>query len=231
MLYSSRVTESHRYIFDCITTRPKRVVQRIECRYDDDNDDLWHSYTFGLRQGSLRLILKKQPWQSLLQFYRLLRDPRTAEADRRSIVFDQKDALERQMYNILRPHRRVALRRFRDDGMLLPLELCRAFRRTSHGQTRESNACLHSRIELTERDSISFDEDSLWMQQDYLDPLFSWPREDVEEFLRAHPDINCPKNDIYGQLYFFLQHMLSTVHSRLRNKLSRSSYPECISEN
>lgn len=94
--------------------------------------DTLHAKTWTFDQRSLRLVLKKSAWDDLLSFMDI---PKDLTADRAyeirkavTLAEDRKDYRDRHLLFQSAPHR-IALTRFREDGLLLPFGAARdAFR-------------------------------------------------------------------------------------------------------
>ncbi|KAK1624557.1 hypothetical protein BDP81DRAFT_437802 [Colletotrichum phormii] len=148
------------------------------------------NWTFG--QRSLRLVLKKSVWDDLLSF---TGTPKGLTANRAheirkavTLAEGRKDYRERHLLVQSLSHR-IALTRFREDGLLLPFGNARdAF--------RHPNPTIY--------------QDASWPMYDNADPLNGWSAKEVQETQTGPATA-----DIYGKLLISLRTVLLAFLRRL----------------
>ncbi|KAI9903766.1 hypothetical protein N3K66_000295 [Trichothecium roseum] len=152
---------------------------------------LGKTWTFG--KHSLRVVLRKVAWNRLVCYL----DPvlgltvERAHKVRTGVTMSEhrKDRLERGIF-ASKPFYRVALVKFREDGLLLPFGAPRS--------------------EFTVPNPTFFQNNGYWPMLDASDPLSGWPINDM---------MNTPYGpanaDIYGKLYCLLRSTLKAFIARL----------------
>lgn len=118
--YSAFLRQSHlTLLHDKIRPLLDHICQKI--RPKDDETLLGKTWTFGCRK--LRVVLKKSAWEYLLSCVdaKITMTADKAKAVRADVTMaaSRKDYRERQLF-CQRPQHRVAINKFREDGMLLP---------------------------------------------------------------------------------------------------------------
>ncbi|ROW01851.1 hypothetical protein VMCG_05583 [Cytospora schulzeri] len=155
---------------------------------------LGKTWTFAQARGSLRVLLSKGMWDSLLSY---LRVPDGLTADRaeqvRSTIMNAPqriDHVHRKLFTQIKPSWRMCTHKFRQDGILLPF-----------GQPRN---------QYTIPNPTFFQTADEWPMKDSADPLEGWPLGEVFSVrTRARDDVN-------GKLYHYVRSRLVAFHSRLR---------------
>ncbi|KAI0410710.1 hypothetical protein F5X98DRAFT_368641 [Xylaria grammica] len=148
-------------------------------------------WTFG--QRSLKLVQKKSSWDATLSYF----EPPTGLAAKRAqnirtavtLAASRVDYTDRSLY-LLSPSHRIASRRFREDGLLLPFGFPR------HDFTDPNPTFFHT-------------EDS-WPMKDSADPQHGWSTEKV-----AQTSSGPATADLYGKIFYFLRATLRCFLVRL----------------
>ncbi|KAI3337490.1 hypothetical protein HD806DRAFT_543118 [Xylariaceae sp. AK1471] len=151
--------------------------------------------TWKFGESSLRLILTRDNWFSLLSYFDvpwgLTKDRAQLVRQRTVSAPERVDYVDRKLCN-KSPAERLGMTKFRGDGILLPF-----------GQPREA---------FTVPNPTMFHSSQEWPMMDNADPPAGWP---VKSFLGF--DIGPAKNDVYGKLYHYLKHLFADFHGRLRS--------------
>jgi hypothetical protein len=118
--YSAFVRESD---IDLLQHRIRPLIESVCRKIEDKTPEslLGKTWTFG--QHSLRVVLEKSSWDRLLSFVDV---PASLTAERAheiraaiTLAESRKDYRDRYMYS-QSPFHRIALNKFREDGLLLP---------------------------------------------------------------------------------------------------------------
>ncbi|KAL2219085.1 hypothetical protein M432DRAFT_653989 [Thermoascus aurantiacus ATCC 26904] len=145
-----------------------------------------------IEEVSLRLVLRKEQWSRLRQFFEVPKDLSVDEAQgiRKSTVLapHRKDYLDRFLFT-KPPAWRVCAMKFREHGVLLPF-----------GATQRDFDTPNPTLYRTK---------DRWPMKDSADPLEGWPLDEVIS------KATLAKKDIYGSLFFYLQDLLSRYCRRL----------------
>ncbi|KAI1407308.1 hypothetical protein F5Y13DRAFT_183489 [Hypoxylon sp. FL1857] len=153
------------------------------------------SKTWSFGDSSLRLVLTRDRWFSLLSYFDV---PRGLAKDSAHLLranvtadLDKVDHFERDLCH-KSPAARVATAKFRHDGILLPF-----------GQRREEFMVPNPTIFYAGRP---------WPLVEDADPTSEWPIKAAAEF-----NIGPAKNDVYGKLYHYLRQLFVDFHRQLRS--------------
>jgi hypothetical protein len=188
--YSAFVRESH---IDLLRHRVRPLIEDVCNKIKDKKPGslLGKTWTFG--RHSLRVVLERSSWDRLL----CLVDPPaglTADHARElraaiTLAESRKDYRDRYMY-CQSPSYRIAFKKFREDGLLLPFG-------SSRSEFREPNPTL-------------FHTGNAWPMNDNADPLHGWSSDEV-----AATSAGPATADIYGKLFFYIRGMLRSFLGRL----------------
>lgn len=152
--------------------------------------------TWTFEHRSLRLVLQKRAWDALLCFVDCRRGLKADEAHaiRKAVTLaeDRKDYRDRNL-SFQRNFHRVALTRFREDGLLLPFGTPRA--------------------DFKHPNPTFFHGTQTWPMPDNADPLSGWSSKAVHE-----TSIGPAKADLYGKLFVYLRQLLRAFLHRLSCK-------------
>jgi len=145
---------------------------------------LGKTWTFG--QRSLRLVLKKSSWDSLL-FFMNIPDGLTAERASQirtavTLAKCRKDYRDRHLL-FQSPSHRIARNRFCGDGLLLPFG--------------------SRRYDFREPNPTFFQSTDIWPMKDNADPLHGWSSKEVEDSWSGPASA-----DIYGKLFYHVRAVL-----------------------
>ncbi|KAB8302796.1 hypothetical protein EYC80_006141 [Monilinia laxa] len=166
------------------------VCSKVRCRPEKSLQS--KTWVFGTR--SLSLILSKASWDLLPAFFRVPDGWSASQAQKlmteTTLSPLRRDYIDRALYTCP-PAWRVCATKFRTDGILLPF-----------GQSRKDFNIPNPTL---------FQSTDFWPMMDSADPLEGWA---FEECLSNPPPA---RNDIYGSLYFYLQHQLRSFCERTRN--------------
>ncbi|RYP70851.1 hypothetical protein DL771_005226 [Monosporascus sp. 5C6A] len=171
--YSAFVTQ---YVIDVINGKPRQLVQ---------------PWTFGER--SLRLVLTKDEWISLLSHFDLPTGLtyEMAKQNRVGITLaPERVGFRERGYFAQKPSSRIVNMRFREEGILLPFG-------------RRRDAFIHPNPTI-------FRTIDSWLLKDHADPLDGWPiyePQNISGFVGA--------NDVYGKLYIYLKKLLVKFHESI----------------
>ncbi|KAI0005245.1 hypothetical protein F4779DRAFT_633541 [Xylariaceae sp. FL0662B] len=154
---------------------------------------LGKTWKFG--KSSLRLVLTRDNWLSLLSYFDVPQglDKDAAQRVRQRVMSapERVDYVDRAMCT-MSPSARLGMAKFRQDGILLPFGQPRGV------FTVPNPTLFHSAVE--------------WPMLDNADPTSGWS---VRSFLEF--DAGPARNDVYGKLYHFLKHLFADFHCRLRS--------------
>ncbi|KAI0838466.1 hypothetical protein F5Y06DRAFT_303779 [Hypoxylon sp. FL0890] len=191
--YSALVTEScHSFLKDKVKPVVKAVCDEIAQK--TGSTLMGKTWSFG--DSSLRLVLTRNNWLALLSYFDvpegLSKD--SAQLLRGKITSHPAkiDCFERDLCN-KSPSARVAMAKFRRDGILLPF-----------GQRREDFTVPNPTIFCTGKP---------WPLVEDADPTLEWPMKATLEF-----NIGPAKNDVYGKLYYYLRQLFVDFHRELRSR-------------
>ncbi|KAI9679628.1 MAG: hypothetical protein M1829_001590 [Trizodia sp. TS-e1964] len=178
---------------DILHQRIRPLVQSV-CEKSVGKDPhtlLAKTWTFG--QRSLRLLLEKAAWDGLFSFL-IIPPGLTAERAnqiRRAVTLaaSRRDYRDRNLI-LHSASRRIAMNRFREDGILLPFGSPRS-------DFQEPNPTL-------------FQTANSWPMHDDANPLNGWPSKEVED-----TSSGAAKADIYGKLFYHVRAVLRAFLLRL----------------
>lgn len=167
------------------------------------------TWVFGNR--SLKLVLHKSAWDALLT----LIDNRNgltseeAHAVRKAVTLaeEKKDFRDRDL-SCQSDFHRVALTRFREDGLLLPFGAPRDDFKHPNPSVMGSHA--HQEIRGLTSFRTLFHATQTWLMADNDDPLRGWSPKAIQETSSGPA-----KADIYGKLFTYLRTLLRTFANRL----------------
>lgn len=101
------------------------LVQYVCTKIESKSATVLQSKTWSFGDRSLRLTLSKESWKQLLLYFEVPKGLTTTSAKNLRVATTlsphRKDYVDRALYDLL-PGQRVAMRRFRLDGILLPFE-------------------------------------------------------------------------------------------------------------
>ncbi|OCK75946.1 hypothetical protein K432DRAFT_419507 [Lepidopterella palustris CBS 459.81] len=152
---------------------------------------LGKTWTFGTR--SLRVVLPKEKWLSLLSYFEVPEglSMQRAQEIRASVVQapERRDFRERRRI-AQSPFHRVCAERFCLDGLLLPFG--------------------HPRPQFDTPNPTFFQTSDVWPMKDGADPFDGWSLAQVLETPSGPA-----KNDLYGKLFYYLRDLFTLFHRRL----------------
>ncbi|KAL8762580.1 MAG: hypothetical protein Q9184_001434 [Pyrenodesmia sp. 2 TL-2023] len=161
------------------------LIQDICSKIEPKPPTKLFSKTWVFENRSLSLALPKQSWTQLLSYFEVPSGLSTTAAKNLRVSTtlhpDRMDYVDRGLFNYP-PGQRVAMRRFREDGILLPFG-------TSRGDYDTPNPTF-------------FQDKESWPMKDNADPLAGWSWQDIT------PSTTSARNDIYGHL---CTHLYSTL--------------------
>ncbi|KAL2293460.1 hypothetical protein FJTKL_05361 [Diaporthe vaccinii] len=188
--YSALVRESD---LDIIQKKIRPIVEDVCHKIEGKAADSLQAKTWIFGQRSLRLVLQKSAWDALLTFFD---NPDGLTAERANLIRkavtlaeDRKDYRDRHLLFQAHTHR-VALTRFREDGLLLPFG-------TPRGEFNRPNPTI-------------FQMSQSWSMPDNADPLTGWSAKEVH-----NTSAGLAKADIYGKLFVHLRTVLAAFLHRL----------------
>ncbi|KAK3324964.1 hypothetical protein B0H66DRAFT_511247 [Apodospora peruviana] len=185
--YSARICKSH---LDVLQQRIRPLIQTVCDKIKSKPPESLQAKTWSFgEQRSLRLVLTKSSWGSLLSFLDTPEGLTEEQAHqiRRAVTMaeSRKDYRDRSLLCQPSPARRVASIRFREDGLLLPF-----------GSPRRDSDFVHP-------NPTFFQTANTWPMFDNADPLHGWSLKEVED---------CPNGpataDIYGKLHCHITTLL-----------------------
>ncbi|KAL2075267.1 hypothetical protein VTL71DRAFT_210 [Oculimacula yallundae] len=145
------------------------------------------------KKSSLRIILKKSQWETMMVYFRVPAGLGKVEAQRvrkaTTLAPERLDYVHRGLY-ALKPARRVGMMKFRGDGILLPF-----------GAPRRGYDVPNPTL---------FQSKDFWPMMDSADPLHGWSTSDI----RAN--VPLASNDVYGGLYFHVYSVLLKFCNKLQ---------------
>ncbi|KAH0421179.1 hypothetical protein CcaCcLH18_13597 [Colletotrichum camelliae] len=177
---------------DILQHRIRPVLEEVCHKLKGKGADTLQAKTWMFGQRSLRLVLKRSAWDDLLFFTDTPKDLTANQAHefRKAVTLAEgrKDYRDRHLL-LQSPSHRIALTRFREDGLLLPFGAARdAF--------RHPNPTIY--------------QETSWPMYDNADPLNGWSAKDVQE-----TQIGPATADIYGKLFTSLRTVLQAFLRRL----------------
>lgn len=120
--YSARLKPSH---VSLLKTHVQSKIDQVVEQLKNVKGDALQAKTFSIGKSTIRVILFKYQWASLKNMLAKILDPQTTEASRKSIVVENKDEVDRVMYEIKsKLHRRRSAMHYREHGVLLPFGSC-----------------------------------------------------------------------------------------------------------
>ncbi|KAL9049690.1 MAG: hypothetical protein Q9162_007084 [Coniocarpon cinnabarinum] len=194
--YSANLKHSHLSIIkDKVLAFVNYVVETIK----DRSDTTLQRKKIVIGRSRVSVILLKREWNKMQEILSRQHDFSRAESNRRAITLQRRDHIDRRLFSIRRGlHRRQALMQYRERGLLLP------FGESSTG------------FDLVNPTLV--DDQGRWLQRDSQDPLEGWSMSDISKLCKNASARPALQNDLYGQLSFFMRHLLAIVHRRLREQ-------------
>lgn len=170
------------------------LVEDVVSKIADKTAGSLQAKTWKINKSSLRLVLAKEQWTSLLAFLKAPEGLAVAQA--RQVRTDVTMAPSRKDYihrNLVAqpPYHRVCKMKFREDGLLLPFG--------------------HSRKEFVVPNPSFFQTPS-WPMMDSAKPCGGWSYPEILE-TSPGPAIN----DLYSKLYIHIKEHLIRFHRRVAN--------------
>ncbi|KEY73762.1 hypothetical protein S7711_03071 [Stachybotrys chartarum IBT 7711] len=169
------------------------LLQAVCDSIKDKGEDAVMAKTWSSEGRELRVVLTKSSWDRLVSFLDVPAGLTVERATRIrtevTLAESRRDFVDRHM--CCQPtHHRVPLRRFREDGLLLPFG--------------------YPRHEFVTPNPTFFQNGDSWPMMDSEDPLLGWSPEDV-----AETSSGAATADIYGKLFYFLRTTLSSFLGRM----------------
>ncbi|KAL7804936.1 hypothetical protein V8C44DRAFT_369117 [Trichoderma aethiopicum] len=185
--YSALIRKSD---LELLQQRIRPLVESVCVKIKDKRPTSVLAKTFTFGERSLRLVLQKSSWDTLLG-YMSIPPGLTAERANRirtavTLAESRKDYRHRN-WLVQSSSQRVARHRFRQDGLLLPF-----------GSSRD---------DFQEPNPTMYQTANTWPMHDSADPLNGWSPKDVED-----TSSGAATADIYGKLFY---HLRSLVRSFL----------------
>ncbi|KAI2631779.1 hypothetical protein GGS21DRAFT_491683 [Xylaria nigripes] len=192
--YSALITKScHKILLKKVKPMVQNVCDRIAYKYGSTL--FGKTWRFG--QNSLRLVLSRDNWFALLGYFDIAKhlNNNNVQLSRRRIVYapESVDYADRALC-LQTPTGRLAVSKFRKDGLLLPF-----------GHPREA---------FTLPNPTMFDETGQWPMLCNTDPRSGWS---MKSFLDLN--IGPAKNDVFGKLHHYLKHLFGCFHRQLRSEV------------
>ncbi|KAF2227139.1 hypothetical protein BDZ85DRAFT_306527 [Elsinoe ampelina] len=193
--YSARLRPDHVALLDSVV---KPLVHDVVNKTHGAHEDRLLSKTVKSGTSHLRIILTRGQWCYMHKRLSTPMDSDQAHANRYRVLNARKDHLHR-IYTAITSdcHRRLAMEKFRDRGILLP-----------YGSPDEA---------FTIPNFTLYDAKGTWLAREFADPQEGW--DPTDRTTHSHPT-HLPglTNDTYGQLH----HMLHTLtHLAETSLLSR----------
>ncbi|KAF9877002.1 hypothetical protein CkaCkLH20_05268 [Colletotrichum karsti] len=187
--YSALIRESD---LEILKRQIQPLIKDVCEKVKGKPSDSLQAKTWKYGDRTVRLVLQKFMWNDLLAFLDVPPGFGVDKASkvRRAITLGEsrKDFRDRHLI-FQTPSHRVALTRFREDGLLLPFGARRA-------EFRHPNPTLHRNVQE-------------WPMFDSAEPLAGWAADDVQGAQNGPA-----KNDIYGKLFCHLRSVLADFMSR-----------------
>lgn len=206
--YSALIRQSD---FDILQQQIRPMIESVCQKTEGKPGGSLLSKTWSFDNRSLKLVLQKSVWDALLTFIDN-RNGLTAEKAhevRKAITLaeERKDFRDRHL-SFQSDFHRVALTRFRQDGLLLPFGTPRDDFKHPNPSVTRSHARQESRGLTSFR--TFFRATQNWPMPDNADPLHGWPPKAIQETSSGPA-----KADIYGKLFTYLRTLLRTFLNRL----------------
>ncbi|KAH0425491.1 hypothetical protein CcaCcLH18_10950 [Colletotrichum camelliae] len=177
---------------DIVQHRIRPLLEDVCHKLKGNGADTLQAKTWTFGQRSLRLVLKKSAWDDVLSSMDIPKDltVNRAREIRKAVTLaeDRKDYRDRDLLFQSASHR-VALTRFREDGLLLPFGAAR-------GAFRYPNPTIY--------------QEASWPMYDDADPLDGWCANGVQKTQTGPATA-----DIYGKLFISLRTILQTFLRRI----------------
>lgn len=187
--YSAMISRNH---IELLHGPVRKLVEDVCSKIVSKAPGTVHGKTWRFPPSSLRLVLTKEQWFSLLACFSV---PDSLTHDRAqqirtsiTMAHERRDHRDRALFTRQPVHRLCAIR-FREDGVLLPF-----------GQ---------SRAPFNEPNPTLFRSGD-WPMKDSADPLDGWAFADV-----SGSSYGPATNDIYGKLYSYLRKLFTEFCRRL----------------
>ncbi|KAI1118712.1 hypothetical protein F5Y14DRAFT_461550 [Nemania sp. NC0429] len=152
--------------------------------------------TWQFAASSLRLVLTRDGWFSLLRYFDVPRGltKDIAQRVRQKVMSatERVDYVDIFLCTMSSPSSRLGMMKFRGDGILLPF-----------GQSRAA---------FTNPNPTLFLSPDEWPMMDNADPTAGWPMKSFLEF-----DAGPATNDVHGKLHFYLRDLFGSLHCRIRS--------------
>ncbi|KAJ0168197.1 hypothetical protein CTA2_8707 [Colletotrichum tanaceti] len=178
---------------DVLQQRIRPLIEEVCHKLTGQPADKLLAKTWTYGQRSLRLVLQKSAWDALLAFTDTPKDLTTEQARKLrtnvTLAEDRVDFRDRHFF-LQTPSHRVAMVRFREDGLLLPFG-------ASHVDFQHPNPTM-------------FQDTERWPMKDDADPLHGWSSKDVQAASNGPAS-----DDIYGKLFVHVQTLLGAFLRRL----------------
>ncbi|KAI0111207.1 hypothetical protein GGR51DRAFT_569241 [Nemania sp. FL0031] len=191
MWYSALVPES---CYNRLRENIKLFVKEVCNEIAENSGTALLEKTWQFGTGSLRVVLTRDNWLSLLRYFDISQGLTKDKAQqvRQSTVSatERIDYVDRALCK-MSPSGRMGMAKFREDGILLPF-----------GQIRET---------FTRPNPTLFVSPNEWPMMDGADPTAGWSMRALAEF-----DAGPATNDVYGKLYFYLKDLFASFHRRIR---------------
>ncbi|KAK4039008.1 hypothetical protein C8A01DRAFT_47462 [Parachaetomium inaequale] len=207
--YSALIRKSD---LDILQQRIRPLIESVCGKIKGKTPSSLLGKTWEFGQRSLRLVLEKSSWDRLLSFIDIPNDL-TLERARQirtavTAAESRKDYRDRHLLN-QSPSRRIAKKRYWEDGLLLPF-----------GSRRN---------DFQEPNPTFFQTANTWPMHDSADPLNGWSPKDV-----ADCSTGAATADIYGKLFYHVRAVLRAFLVRLSGlqvtfrlfQMDASSLPE-----
>ncbi|KAI0479855.1 hypothetical protein F4859DRAFT_451626 [Xylaria cf. heliscus] len=192
MWYSALITEACNQI---LQEKVKPLVEAVCSKIAQKPSMALLGKTWQFGSNSLRLVLTRDNWFSLLRYFDipqgLTKDSAQQVRQRVMAAPERIDFVDRALCT-MSPSARLGMAKFREDGILFPF-----------GKSREAFTNPNPTMFL------SLDE---WPMMDSADPTAGWPMKSFLEF-----DAGPATGDVYGRLYFYLKDLFADFHRRIRS--------------
>ncbi|PVH76133.1 hypothetical protein DL98DRAFT_465490 [Cadophora sp. DSE1049] len=170
------------------------LIQEVYTKIQGKAEDSLQAKTWTYGSSSLRIVLKKSQWRTMLRYFQVPEGLSAEEAQKlrktTSLAPERIDYLHRGLF-ILPPASRVGMMKFRSDGILLPFGASRKLFDTPNPTVFQSR--------------------DFWPMMDWADPLHGWSTADVRG------KVPLAKNDLYGGLFFHVHDLLLKFCERLKS--------------
>ncbi|WQF89858.1 hypothetical protein CDEST_14872 [Colletotrichum destructivum] len=176
---------------DILQQRIRPLIEEVCHKLTGKSTDKLLAKTWTYGQRSVRLVLQKSAWDALLAFTDKPKDLTMEQARtlRTTLAEDRMDFRNRHLW-FQTPSHRVAMVRFREDGLLLPFGA--------------------SQVDFQQPNPTMFQDAESWPMKDDADPLHGWFSKEVQETSNGPAS-----DDIYGKLFVHTQALLFVFLGRL----------------